>query len=314
MVELDQHLALLMAKWRDQLALQRRFSPHTCSAYQHDLLAFLKFLTHYRGERISLPSLRALTRHDWRCWMSERHQTGHLASSTARAASVIRNFYRFIAKQEGGELPPVQHFKTPKKPHLLPKPLSVEQAHEVTENIAILTEEGWVGKRNLAVLLLLYGCGLRIGEALSLTKTQAPVSGQEVLIVTGKGNKERRVPLLPVVVTAIQDYIQACPWDLAKENCLFIGEKGKKLSPRIIQLALERLRKILGLPNNATPHALRHSFATHLLSAGGDLRTIQELLGHASLSTTQRYTAVSSQQILDIYKKSHPRAKTGGYK
>lgn len=314
MIELDQQLASLIAKWQDYLALQKRFSLHTCSAYQRDLLAFLKFLTNYRGEKISLSSLRVLSRQDWRSWMSERHQTGHVASSTNRAASVIRNFYHFIAKEEGGELPPVQHFKTPKKPPLLPKPLSIEQAQEVTENILHLTEEKWIGKRNLAVLLLLYGCGLRIGETLSLTKAQAPVPGQEVLVVTGKGNKERRVPLLPVVVSAIQDYIQACPWDLTKEKILFIGEKGKKLSPRIIQLILERLRKILGLPDNATPHALRHSFATHLLAAGGDLRTIQELLGHASLSTTQRYTAVSSQQILNIYQKTHPRAKSDGYK
>ncbi len=314
MLPVDSQLSSYVCAWHERLSLQKKFSTHTCLAYQRDLASFFQFLSSYHGKPVSIGLLQQLTRGDWRSWMSDRHTKNLQASSTNRAASVVRGFYRFLTKATGQEFPPIQHYKTPKKPHILPKPLTISQAQQTTEIIETHAHQEWIGKRDLAVILLLYGCGLRIGEAVSLTRAQAPSQDQEVLVIVGKGNKQRRVPLLPMVIEAINDYLSHCPWPLPQDGPMFVGARGKKLSPRLIQLALQRMRRTIGLPETATPHALRHSFATHLLSAGGDLRTIQELLGHASLSTTQRYTAVSTQQMIDIYRKTHPRAMAKRYK
>jgi integrase/recombinase XerC len=219
--------------------------------------------------------------------------------------SALRTFFRWLEANRLFESPAVRHVAMPRVPHSVPKPLTIDRARALVDEGA---RGDWVAARDTAVLLLLYGSGLRISEALGLKRSEAPVSGRDVLRVTGKGRKERLVPVLPVTQAAVERYIAACPYPLHPDGPLFLGEKGGPLSPRIIQLAIERLRSALGLPDTATPHALRHSFATHLLSAGADLRQIQELLGHASLSTTQVYTEVDRERLLEVYDAAHPRA------
>jgi integrase/recombinase XerC len=221
--------------------------------------------------------------------------------------SALRTFFRWLEAQELARNRAVLQVALPKVPHGIPKPLTVDGAAAVVDG-GMAADLDWVAARDTAVLLLLYGSGLRISEALALTSRDAPVQGRDVLRVAGKGGKERLVPVLPVTQAAIQRYIALCPYPLTADGPLFLGAKGGPLSPRIVQLAMERLREVLGLPATATPHALRHSFATHLLSAGADLRQIQELLGHASLSTTQVYTEVDRERLLAVYDKAHPRA------
>ena len=221
----------------------------------------------------------------------------------------MRNLFRWLDREGLVDASAASAVRTPKVPRSLPKALSDREAAEAVESVAELARQAWVGKRDTAVLLLLYGCGLRIGEALSLTRLEAPRGKQQTLCVTGKGNKQRLVPLLPIVTEAIDDYLRACPYELPPSGPLFVGTRGGPLGPRPIQKRLQELRGLLGLPATATPHALRHSFATHLLAGGGDLRSIQELLGHASLSTTQRYTEVDVQGLLSVYQSAHPRAK-----
>jgi integrase/recombinase XerC len=302
--ELDQALA----DWQRWLATERRASGHTVSAYQRDLGDFLLFLSGHLGDRITLGSLGGLKASDFRAWLAARAGRGLRASSTARALSVVRGFYRWLDKRGLADNPAVGAIRTPKVPRSLPRALSQDEASEALGQVDALDDRPWVNKRDAAVCLLLYGCGLRLGEALSLRRREAQTAGQDSLRITGKGQKQRIVPLLPPVVAAIDDYLAVCPHPLPADGPLFVGIRGGPLGPRQVQQRLVDLRRLLGLPESATPHALRHSFATHLLAGGGDLRAIQELLGHASLSTTQRYTDVDTAGLLAVYRKAHPRA------
>lgn len=295
--------------WLGWLAAEKRFSSHTVSSYGTDLAQFLNFQSVHHGELASLKRLSQLTTADFRAWLAQRAGDGIQRSSNARAVSVIRGFFRWLAKRGLAENTAATLLRRPKLPKSVPKALSASEAQDTLEAIGALSDEPWVERRDTAVILLLYGCGLRISEALSLTSGTAPAPGQETMVITGKGNKQRMVPLLPVVTEAIAEYRRACPFELAPGDALFRGVRGGPMSPRIIQKRIQSLRGLLGLPSSATPHALRHSFATHLLASGGDLRAIQELLGHASLSTTQRYTDVDVESLLATYDEAHPRAR-----
>jgi integrase/recombinase XerC len=300
--------------WMAWLGAERRASAHTIVAYGRDLAFFLDFLTEHLGERPGLASLGQLRPSDFRAYLAHRAARVE-RTSLARGLSVVRSFIRFLDRRGLASSPALLVLRAPKLPHSVPKPLSVADAAEMIEAPAALTASGpsksvWQAKRDVAVLTLLYGCGLRISEALGLKRCEAP-QGQP-LTITGKGQKQRIVPVLPVVREAIEDYLAACPYPLAADGPLFVGARGGPLSPRLVQLRMEVLRGALGLPATATPHALRHSFATHLLGAGGDLRAIQELLGHASLSTTQRYTSVETERLLAVYDAAHPRARLPG--
>lgn len=296
-----------VAAWMAWLQGERRMSHHTLEAYGRDLEAFLDFLGAHHGEAPSLALLAGLQPADFRSWLAHRAREGFARTSTARALSVVRSFYRWAGKRGLLSNAAVGHLRTPKRPAAVPKAMTVGETEVLMDRLG----EGkadWTDKRDLAVLLLLYGCGLRISEALGLTAEEAPQPGQPALRVRGKGNKERMVPLLPVVAEAIAAYRAACPYDLDGASPLFRAKRGGPLGARAVQGRMQALRKLWGLPESATPHALRHSFATHLLGAGADLRSIQELLGHASLSTTQRYTKVDAARLLEVYDRAHPRS------
>lgn len=301
---LEATLAKAVRDWQRWLSDERRFSQHTCDAYSRDLLAFLTFVAEHFGGRPRLRDLAAMRPVDFRAWLARDATNGRKRTSTARALSVVRGFFTWLERNDLVTNHAIRALRTPKVPHSVPKALSVGEAAEVIETIE---DDDWVGLRDIAVLTLLHGCGLRIAEALSLKREDAPQ--KDSIRVTGKGNKQRMVPILPVVRDAIDAYIAACPWPLDPEGPLFLGVRGGPLRARIVQRRMQELRGLLGLPDTATPHALRHSFATHLLAMGGDLRSIQELLGHASLSTTQRYTEVDAGHLLDEYRATHPRAR-----
>ncbi len=305
----DPALAGALADWRAWLADERRASPHTIEAYETDLAGFLGFLAEHLGGDPSLPDLAGLKAADFRAWLAKRARDGLAKSSTARAMSTVRGFFRRLEKRDLLSNPAVRAVRTPKLPQSAPKPLSEQGAREVMANVGAMAKEPWIAKRDAAVLLLLYGCGLRIGEALGLSRARVADMAKGSMTVRGKGSKDRMVPVLPVVAEAARDYLAACPYAGGDNDPLFLGARGKALDPAIVQKEMRSLRRALNLPETATPHALRHSFATHLLGGGGDLRTIQELLGHASLSTTQRYTAVDSAKLLDVYRAAHPRAR-----
>jgi integrase/recombinase XerC len=299
--------------WQHWLLHERRASPHTLAAYRRDLAAFLAFGAGHLGKPLALADLGRLTRADFRGWLAARNAADLQASSTARALSVVRNFFRFLSRRDLGENAVLGTLRTPRLPRAVPKALTAAEAAEAVDAVGDDAREPWIAKRDTAILALLYGCGLRLGEALSLNRRDAPrPRGEEVqtLMVTGKGRKQRAVPVLPAVAAAIGDYLAACPYAGDDDAPLFRGARGARLNPRLVQLRLQELRACLGLPESATPHALRHSFATHLLAGGGDLRAIQELLGHASLSTTQRYTDVDAAALFAVYDKAHPRARS----
>ena len=302
-------LAAAIADWQAWLREEKRASPHTCAAYRRDLAQFLAFLTEHLGGVPSLADLATLRSADFRAWLAQRAGAGLQRSSTARALSTLRGFFRWLKRRDILDNAALATLRTPKVPKAVPKALTAAEAEEAIATVAELSDDDWTGKRDCAVLLLLYGCGLRIGEALGLTRGMAPKPGQDALLVTGKGNKQRMVPLLPVVAEAIADSLAACPFAQQKDQPLFLGKRGGALSARRVQERLQDLRALLGLPESATPHALRHSFATHLLAGGGDLRAIQELLGHASLASTQRYTEVDVAGLLEVYDRAHPRAR-----
>ncbi|MDV7341428.1 tyrosine recombinase XerC [Terasakiella sp. A23] len=300
--------------WRRWLESERRASKHTLDAYLRDLSAFFVFSHNLLGYPAGVDDLKSFTTADFRGFLADRTEAGIARSSINRQMSTLRNFFKFLDRQGILQNPALAAVRTPKQKQAVPKALSKDEAVVSLEAIEGLSHGdwhesrglSWIAKRDAAVLTLLYGCGLRIGEALGLQQRDAPTA--DVMRVVGKGNKERMVPVLPLVIEAIKAYQEACPFKLKKTDALFVGARGKPLDPGVIQRQIRKLRPLLNLPETATPHALRHSFATHLLAGGGDLRTIQELLGHASLSTTQRYTAVDAEKISAEYSKAHPRA------
>lgn len=298
-----------IALWSAWLSGERRASAHTVAAYGRDLADFVDFLTGHLGEPPSLAGISRLSPADFRAWLAARAARLE-RSSIARGLSVVRGFIRFLDRRGLASCPALAVLRGPKLPRSLPKPLSVPDAAEIVDAPTTFVASVWQAKRDIAILTLLYGCGLRISEALGLRRTEAP--RRELMTISGKGRKERVVPVLPAVREAIADYLAACPYPLIADGPLFVGARGGPLNPRLVQRRMEELRAALGLPDTATPHALRHSFATHLLGAGGDLRAIQELLGHASLSTTQRYTSVETERLLAIYDSAHPRARQPG--
>lgn len=302
----DSKTCVLYRNWLDYLSSERRFSDHTASNYGRDVLMFLAFVLDHSGGLATPKILSNFTLNDLRSFLAARKMAGLSARSMARTLSALRNFYKYLDRRENIKNSAISEIRTPKVGKTIPRPLSIDGTEKMLDNISSAAQDNWIKARDIAVVTLLYGCGLRISEALSLNRKDRP-KGDSV-IIRGKGSKERVVPVLPVVVEAIGDYIARCPIALKDDDPLFIGKRGKRLGARAVQKAMERTRRALGLPESATPHALRHSFATHLLSAGGDLRTIQELLGHANLSTTQHYTDVDSEALLKIYEKAHPRA------
>lgn len=297
-------------RWLTHLSAERRLSALSLDAYARDLRQLVAFLAEYQGERPTLASIDALTAGDVRAFMARRRQGQVGNRSLLRQLAGIRSFARFCEREGLAATSAFASVRAPKLPRSLPKPLSPSLACEVVGGDGFIgeTRAPWTIARDTAVLALLYGAGLRISEALGLKRGEAPIGDIEAITVVGKGRKMRQVPVIAAVRQAVEAYVAACPYTLPPEGPLFIGVKQGPLSPRLIQLAVERLRGALGLPDTATPHALRHSFATHLLSRGGDLRTIQELLGHASLSTTQIYTAVDGARLLESYRANHPRA------
>lgn len=301
-------LAAAIAEWQRWLLGLRRLSPRTAEAYGRDADDLARFLTGHLGAPPCIADLGKLSPADYRAFLARRRRDGLAAPSLARGLSGIRSLIRFLEKRGDMASSAVAAVTPPKTPRRLPRPLGVADALSVVTDAGTLADEPWVAARDGAVVCLLYGAGLRISEALSLTAADAPPEAGGALRVTGKGGKTRLVPVLPAVGQAIAAYTRLVPFRLAPNEPLFRGVKGGPLSPRIVQLTLQRLRGALGLPDNATPHALRHSFATHLLGSGGDLRTIQELLGHANLSTTQVYTSVDAQRLVAAWKEAHPRA------
>ena len=292
--------------WLEHLRHERGHSPETLAAYERDLRQFLAFFRKDLGRPPCLGDLASLTPKIFRAFMASRRSSGLNSRSLARTMSALRTLFRWLEAEEIVASRVIRQVRLPKIPHSVPKPLTIEKAAEVVEGgmAAVLD---WVAARDTAVLLLLYGSGLRISEALGLRVKDAPLGARDTLRITGKGGKERLVPVLPVTQAAIARYLNLTPFAGAPEDPLFAGVKGGPLSPRIIQLLMQQMRGVLGLPDTATPHALRHSFATHLLSSGADLRQIQELLGHASLSTTQVYTEVDRARLLAVYDAAHPR-------
>ena len=297
------------ADWHRWLADEKRCSRHTVDAYDRDLAAFFDFLSRHLGRPPGFADLAALGTVDFRAWLADRSRAGLKRSSIARALAAVRGFFRFLDRGGRVRNAAINNLRTPRVPRPVPRPLAVAEAAATLEAAGRGAAREWVARRDVALLTLLYGCGLRLGEALALKRDVVPLG--EVLVVRGKGGKERRVPVLPVVAAAIADYLAACPHDPGPDGPLFLGVRGGALNPGVVQAGVRRLRFALGLPETATPHALRHSFATHLLAAGGDLRAIQELLGHASLSTTQRYTEVDAERIMRVYEAAHPRAGSG---
>ncbi len=296
-----------LAPWLDHLAKQRRMSAHTVAAYERDLEKFFEFLGGHLGKSPSLTDLSALTLADFRAFLAWRRRDDVSAKTVARLLSSVRTFFRYLERQDLAENAAIHSVRSPKLPHSVPKPLAVDDAAALTDAAPMNTQEAWVSARDMAVLTLLYGAGLRVSEALNLDGKDWPAEGP--LRIMGKGNKERLVPVIAPIRTAVNRYLDLRPMPLTEDSPLFIGVRGKRLGARAVQKLMERLRSALDLPDAATPHALRHSFATHLLGNGGDLRGIQELLGHASLSTTQRYTEVDTAALLEVYDKAHPRAE-----
>lgn len=294
--------------WLSSLALERRLSAHTVTNYQRDVLGFLGFTAHHTGDPVSFNALSELRAADFRAWLAQRRTQDEVGPRTlARGLSAVRTFFRYLAREGLTENAQIALVRTPKQPVSVPKALSIDAADKLLDNLD--PDKGWTQARDLAVLTLLYGAGLRISEALSLDVKDWPKHGTPLRVI-GKGNKTRILPVIDAIHDAVDDYRAQCP-HLLDTGPLFVGTRGGRLNPRSLQATLARLRSGLGLPNSATPHALRHSFATHLLGAGGDLRTIQELLGHASLSTTQTYAAVDTARLMEVYDAAHPRAASG---
>lgn len=296
-----------VVKWQSWLRFEKRASERTVESYHFDLCNLFRFLNSHRGKQINLGMLSTLTLTDFRSWLAQNAAEDRQASSRARAVAGVRNFFRWLDRSGQLHNGAIELLKLPKTARRLPRPATEIQAQDILTLSKNVPEENWVGARDEALFTLLYGAGLRIGEALSLTL--GDFAQGDRIGVTGKGNKERNVPLIPIIREAVERYMDICPYVRKAEDFLFIGVRGEKLNPAVAQRHLRQLRRQLNLPDSITPHALRHSFATHLLASGADLRSLQELLGHSSLSTTQLYTQVDAQQLQKVYKAAHPRAK-----
>jgi integrase/recombinase XerC len=307
----DETIAREITRWLSQLRSERRLSPKTLEAYARDVRQCLGFLSEHWGALVTLPRFAALEASDVRAFMAMRRGRDIGGRSLMRALAGLRSFARFLEREGKGKVGALSAIRAPKVGKSLPKPIQMAAAKRLADadERAGEARDPWIWARDAAVMALLYGSGLRISEALGMRRRDVPLPGAgDVLVVTGKGNKTRMVPVLQNVLTLVQDYVAMCPHPLPPHGPIFVGARGGPLKARIIQLTMERLRGALGLPDSATPHALRHSFATHLLTRGGDLRAIQELLGHASLSTTQIYTGIDTERLLEVYRTAHPRA------
>lgn len=299
--------AALKQEWLDSLAHERKASPHTLRAYSDDLHRFLVFLGEHTGTTSDTVDLKTLVPADIRAFITHRRNDGLGPRGVQRALAAVRSFFRFLAREGVLENAAARAVRTPRIPRTLPRPLSVIDAARTLEEAGNTNVE-WIGLRNTALLTLLYGAGLRISEGLSLKRGDVPLG--DSISVIGKGKKERSVPLLPAIREAVAAYVEVCPFEGAPSGPLFVSRTGKAMSPREAQSLMQNLRGRLGLSERATPHALRHSFATHILAGGADLRAVQELLGHASLSTTQTYTEIDAKKLMDVYASAHPRCKT----
>ena len=306
-VQAEPALKDALAKWQAWLAHEKRVAAHTLDGYGRDVFHFLGFLKEHLGYTPGLKDLESLSTLDFRSYLAQMASTNKSRSTIARHMSTLRTLFKYFEHEGILTNAAILTVRTPKVPKSLPKALTIEDALAVVDCADQLSDEPWIGKRDQALLMLLYGAGLRIAEALALNVEDLP--NDDVLTVTGKGNKQRIVPLLVEVKTALQDYVKSSPYPMTPTSPLFLGLRGGRLNAAIVQKMVRQVRTLLGLPDSATPHALRHSFATHLLAGGGDLRTIQELLGHVSLSTTQRYTEVDAARLQNVYRSAHPRAK-----
>jgi integrase/recombinase XerC len=296
-----------VTKWQNWLRLEKRASAHTVASYLFDLNNLFHFINRHKARQINLGMLSALTLTDFRGWLAHNAAEKRQATSRARAVAGVRNFFRWLDRTGQLHNGTIELLKLPKTARRLPRPVTEVQAQDIVTLSKNVPDEGWVGLRDEALFTLLYGAGLRISEALDLT--QEDITKNDRIIVTGKGNKQRSVPLLPIVREALEKYHEACPYAQKSGGALFVGQRGEKLNAAVAQRHLRHLRRQLNLPDSVTPHALRHSFATHLLTSGADLRSLQELLGHSSLSTTQLYTQIDAQQLVKAYKAAHPRAR-----
>ena len=285
-------------------------APNTEAAYRADVADFLGFLAEHHGGPQGRAALARAGLGDVRAWLARGRAGGAGPRTLARRLSALKSFYRWLAETDGFDASAILAARAPKYPRGLPRPLAEEAARELLDTVGLQHMEPWIAARDTAVVTLLYGCGLRIGEALSLRGRDWPLG--DSLRITGKGGKTRLVPLIPTAREAVEEYLRLCPFTPERDGPLFRGTRGGALNPRLVQKATAQARAQLGLPPSATPHALRHSFATHLLAAGGDLRAIQELLGHASLSTTQGYTAIDTARLMEVYEAAHPKARRAG--
>lgn len=293
--------------WISWLDIEKNYSKHTVLNYLEDLKSFIQFMQQHLGQKPTLESLSELHSRDFRAFLASRRQHGIAPSSNARCVSVLRNFFRFIEERQGFSNNYIHTLNTGRLQKPLPRPIEASKAKQLIESQDLLDKPAWVHARDTALFTLLYGCGLRISEALELDVKDTPTTDQ--MTVTGKRNKQRLIPVLPIVRQRLQEYLDLRPYAATPESPLFLGQRGKRLQAPVARRHMQYLRQCLGLPDSVTPHSLRHSFATHLLEAGGDLRTIQELLGHASLSSTQRYTKVETATLHKVYAKAHPRGK-----
>ncbi len=310
-VAIDKDVLGAEAGWIDSLAHERRLSPHTLEAYRRDVRQFMAFLAASAGQAVSLAALDGLKPLDIRAFLADRRRSGTTSRSLMRQLASLRSFARHLERLGLADASAVVNVRGPRIARTLPRPIAAPAARALADVGARAGDErpDWVLARDAAVLALLYGCGLRISEALELARADAPIDGRDSIMVLGKGGKRREAPVIAPVSAAIARYLALCPHHLPLDGPLFIGVQGGRLSPRIIQMAVERMRGALGLPDSATPHALRHSFASHLLGRGGDLRAIQDLLGHASLATTQIYTKIDASRLMSAYRSAHPRAR-----
>ena len=308
LITCDDELSRYFSQWCDYLIHEKRMAQKTLDAYQRDVRQFFQHLTGYIGHPPGLKDVAHLKPIDLRGFLARRRNDGVEARTLARGLSGIRSFIRYLERMGKADSAGLNATRAPKLPRTLPKPVSAVQAKKIADVSEQLAQEPWVAARDAACMALMYGSGLRIGETLALTSAQFENANETTLRIKGKGNKTRMVPLLPIVRQSVEQYLHLCPFVVESQQPMFRGEKGGVLRPEIIQKQMRRMRGAMGLPANATPHSLRHSFATHLLAGGGDLRSIQELLGHASLSTTQLYTGVDTAKLLEVYDRAHPRA------